>query len=103
MTPPQRTADDWRYAALCLTALALLSQSPGKPTCAAIACSIDEDNILERLLAEYWDAKDRSAVYTNWEQGSGRPPVASKLGDATQTIRKGTAMLDCHRRTWHQH
>lgn len=74
MTPPQRTADYWRYAALRLTALALLSQSPGKPTCAAIACSIDEDNILERLLAEYWDAKDRSAVYTNWGQGSGRPP-----------------------------
>ena len=68
MTPPQRTADDWRYAALYLTALALHFQGPGEPTCAVISCSIDEDNILERLLAEYWDAKDRFAALVNCER-----------------------------------
>ena len=86
MTPPQRTADDWRYAALCLTALALHSRGPGKPTCAVIFCSIDEDNILERLLAEYWDAKDRSAVHTRWERVSSRHfcSVATNPEDALQ-------------------
>ena len=75
MTPPQLTADDWRYAAL---SLAPHSHGPGKPICAVTCYSIDEDNILERLLAEYWDAKDRSAAHTRWERGSSRHPCGNQ-------------------------
>lgn len=48
--------EDWRYATRCKAPCLLTNRL----TCVVARHSLDEDKIFERILADNWEAKDRS-------------------------------------------
>ena len=54
--------EDWRCESFCWASTYADMHAISKANVLFMPCSLDEDKIFERLLAENWDAKDRCCM-----------------------------------------